>query len=88
MIKFVYRVWKFYNSFSRKQLQKKEFENWEVDINKKDGLFNINKLFIIFKKLLYNAKNFINKLLFFKKKRERIYKNLKDGEYYEDFLNK
>lgn len=82
----IYKTWKFYNSFSRKELLTKDFKKWEVEISKKRSF--LIQFFLFLKEYIYKIRNTINKMLFFRKKRDKIIKNLKDGEYYEDFYMK
>jgi hypothetical protein len=78
----IWKTWKYFNSYDTPDLPVKEYEYW--DISEKDN----RTLFQIFldsiHKKLHNIKNFIYKILFFKKKRERIKKNIEDGRYFNN----
>ena len=87
----IYKTWKYYNSFSRHNLDIKKYEKWDVLINDNNASFFerlFKKITNIFISIFYKLKNFINKILFRKKLRKKIIQNLDDGEYYEDFLYK
>lgn len=78
----IYKTWGFYDSFSRKPLLSKEFEKWDINITPKINIISKfkNKISLFLKKFF----NFIKKILFKKKINDKIKKNLKDGEYFNN----
>lgn len=82
----IYKTWKYYNSFSRPTLEKKEFVLWDVKVKNKESI--LKKIKNSSKIIIDKITLFLKKLFFKNKIRKKIYQNLSDGEYYEDFLEK
>ncbi len=78
----IFKTWKYFNSFERPVLKDKQFLKWSVDINNSITLKYKFKIFL--KKIYNNVSNLINKILFRKKIRDRILKNIEDSKYFND----